>query len=75
MSIDHRKVGMVMELSIGVVRSMYFVLGFRHEVGKHGDFVSSELEVVFLLLHFMVSFGQRMVLGNRMMVVLMVMLR
>ena len=50
MFMNHRKVGPVVELAVVMVRSVYFVMGFRHEVGKHGDLVSSEVEVVIFLL-------------------------
>ena len=74
---NHRKMGPVVELAVTMVRSVYFVMGFRHEVGKLGDLVSSDVEVVILLLHLMVSRGGRMVLGDKgmVMVVMMLMLK
>ena len=70
---NHWKVGLVMELTIGMVLNMSFVLGFRHEVGKHGDLVN-KMEVVFLPLPLMVSLRDRLVLGNNSLVMLVMVL-
>ena len=54
---DHRKLGQVVEPAVAMVRSVYFVMGFGHEVGKHcGDLGGSE--VVILLLHLLRKYVQ-----------------
>ena len=47
---DHGKEGVVVELAVAVLRGVCFGLGFGHEVGEHGDFGGSGVEVVILLL-------------------------